>query len=135
MILFKPWRRFLAFYNRANVKSFLKDVADSSEKTFKEGITKGPKTGAIYLRKGRLHQASVGRARAEYPANDTGALRGSVRSRVGTNEAEVGSNMYYSKFLREGTRVMARRRMADDALEQTLPSVRKRMRAFAEWKR
>lgn len=135
MILFTPWRKFVAFYNRANVRSFLKDAADTSEKTFKDGVADGPKTGRIYRRKGRLHQASVGRARAEYPANDTGALRASIRSRVGTNEAEVGSNMFYSNFLREGTSRMVRRKMADDALTESLPSVRARMKAFAEWKR
>lgn len=129
MISFKPWRRFVARYNRANVRSFLRDAADTSEKVFKAGVSK-KKTGIKHA--GLPNRSS---RPSEYPANQSGRLRGSIKSRVNASEAEVGSGMYYSMFLRNGTRRMARRKMSDDAMKEALPSVRKRMKAFAEWLR
>lgn len=130
MIIFTPWRRFFARYNRSNVRSFIRDAADSAEKRFKDGVRKGPKSGI-------KHASLPNRSSrpSEYPANQSGRLLGSIRSRISANEAEVGSNAYYSKWLRDGSRHMERRKMSDNALMESLPSVRKRMKVFAEWLR
>lgn len=135
MLIFSGWRKFFAFYNRANVKRFVQDAAETSEDVFRDGVESGPKTGRIYRRRRGFHQASVNRAGAEYPANDTGALAKSIKSTATATEATVGSAMYYAIFLRNGTSRMQRRKMSDTALQTALPTVRSRMKAFAEWKR
>lgn len=62
---------------------------------------KGPKTGAIYSRGTRFHQAS---AAGEAPATDTGRLASSVQySRTGPMSAEVGTDVKYGPMLEYGT--------------------------------
>ncbi|QBQ72040.1 hypothetical protein Milano_017 [Agrobacterium phage Milano] len=77
----------------------------------------------------------MNRALAEYPARDTGDLFRSAKKRVARDEMEVGTNMFYSRFLREGTSKMARRKMSDTALEESLPELERKVGRFAYWKR
>lgn len=73
----------------------------------------GPKYGRLYYRPGRVHRAS---APGQFPANDYGLLRKSIRSETTKDSATVGSNMPYSLFLRDGTVNMAPRKMSKEAL-------------------
>ena len=124
-----PWREFWARWNERNVRAFVKDVGDSTADTLKSGIMSPPKTGRRY----GAHQASA--PVKEYPANETGALAGSIRKRIRPREATTGTTAMHGFWLREGTSRMAPRRMSDAALKEALPSCRKRMKAWAEWSR
>ena len=132
MLNFKPWGYFAALLDRSAIRSFLLDVARTHKDKFEKGVYSPPKTGRLYKRKNGVHQAS--RA-GEYPANETGRLAKSFRSRIAKMEAEGGSTVFYGKFLREGTTKMARRRMSDDALIEAIPEARGRMRTWARWDR
>ncbi len=129
--IFTPWRNFIAYRDRRVTTAFLRFAAKDMEKEYKKRILSPPKTGRIYHRKHGRHQAS--RA-GEFPANETGALARSVRSNSNATEASVGTNMFYSKFLREGTRKMARRRMADDILKLVAPRTLARLKGWVCWK-
>src|SRR5262245_29438183 len=100
-ISFTPWRKFHAFKDKAVIRRWLKTVADASEKAFKN-------------MKGYPPASSPG----EYPAIRTGNLRGSISTVVTDDSMTIGSNMYYSWFLRKGTTRMARRKMSDNALQE-----------------
>lgn len=123
---FKPWRLRFARWNEGNVRSFLRDVGDETEKTLRSRIMSPPKTGRRY----GAHQAS---APGEYPANETGELQQSIRQRIASRDATVGTTVMHGFWLREGTTRMAARKMSDAALLEALPSVRARMKAWAEW--
>lgn len=132
---FRPWGKFWPFYDRKAIRQFLNDGSKIALKNLKDGLKNPPKTGRKYRRRGRLHQASVNRSLAEYPAKDTGALFKSASKRVSATEFEIGTGMFYSRFLRDGTRKMERRKMSDTALEESIPEIRKTLRRFAYWKR
>jgi hypothetical protein len=119
MFEFRPWGRFGPVHDKNAVRRFLRDGAKIALKTFKDGLRNPPKTGRVYKRKGGLHQASINKTRAEYPARESGALLKSANSRVANDEFEIGSNMYYSRFLRDGTSKMRRRKMSDTALTES----------------
>lgn len=128
---FLPWPRFRAFRDRAQTRKWLKSVAAEGRAAFASGMRNGPHTGRVYRRRGgRLHQAS---APGEFPAKDTGRLLASLKSHTGKDEAVIGTNMFYSKFLREGTRKMARRRMSDDALQLGIDASRKTSKGWVKW--
>ncbi len=65
-----------------------------------EGIRGGPATGRIYNFRGRKHQAS---APGEYPANRTGDLAGSIKSKLlNATSFEVGSDgISYAPILQQ----------------------------------
>lgn len=125
---FKPWRKFSAFHNIANVRRFIQDAADSAAETLEKGIRSPPKTGRYY----GSHRAS---APGEYPANKSGTLASGIRKRITPTEAEIGTTDMHGFYLREGTTRMAPRKMSDAALTEALPGIRSRMRPWAEWKR
>lgn len=132
---FKPWGKFWPFYDKKAVREFLRTGSKIALKRLKDGLKNPPKTGRKYRRNGRLHQASVNRALAEYPAKDTGRLFQSASKRVSATEFEIGTGMFYSRFLRDGTKKMRRRKMSDTALKESIPEIRKNLRRFAYWKR
>jgi len=134
---FTPWKRFDAFHDKNAVRRFLRTAADVVLDHLKKGLRNPPKTGRKYFgRSKRMVQASTGlRAAAEYPARDTGDLLKSADKRVDQTQFEVGTGMYYSRFLREGTRKMVRRKMSDTALTESLPQLREKLGRFAYWKR
>lgn len=127
-IEFKPWRKFQAVHNKAAIREFLNDVADTTVKKFRDGITSGPKTGRRY----GSHQAS---APGEYPAIVSRKLLRSIKKRVTSVDSEVGSNVFYSRFLADGTSKMAPRSMSRRAMEEAIPEARARMKPWAEWRR
>lgn len=111
-LIFRPWRTFFARKDLRVVTRWLARVAVNSERIFKAGM-RGGHSGRIYRRSGRYHQAS---APGEYPAVETGRLIASMRAHSTINEAQIGTNMPYSRWLRTGTRHMARRKMSQNAL-------------------
>lgn len=135
MFTFIPWGAFRAFRNKRVTTAFLKDVAKTSYDILRQGILNPPKTGRIYRRKRGMHQASVNISEAEYPANETGALYRSADWTATANKAEIGTDMYYSKYLREGTKRMERRKMSDNAMKEGIDKARGRLGHWAEWKR
>lgn len=132
---FTPWGLFRAFHDRAAVRSFVGRAGRIALKQLKQGLKNPPKTGRIYKRRGKLHQASKNSALAEFPAKDTGALLASAGLTVSADRFEIGTNMPYSRFLRDGTRKMERRKMSDTALEESMPEIRNNLRRWVYWKR
>lgn len=126
---FAPWPRFYAKLDEKVIQRYLHGVAVAVEKTFIEGM-RSPKSGQWYWRRSRWHQAS---APGEYPAIDTGRLLGSLHSELTQRSAEIGTNMFYSKYLREGTRRMARRKMSDNAMQEGAPKARSLLKGYAKW--
>ena len=92
----------------------------------------GRHTGRIYRRKRGYHQAS---APGEFPANDTGRLLASMKRSVSSDEAKIGTNMFYAKYLREGTRKMARRKMSDDAIKEGVEVNKGRAKGWVAWRK
>jgi hypothetical protein len=135
-IEFKPWGRFYATRDQRLIQRFLSEAADIVLKRLRDGLRNPPKSGRFYTgRSKRRIQASANRALAEYPARDTGDLLRSAKRRVGRNEMEVGTGMFYSRFLRDGTSKMARRKMSDTAMEESLPQLEGKLGRVAYWKR
>lgn len=126
---FKPWPSFRARKSSKVIRSWLRKVKDEATDVFKAGMT-GSHTGRIYRRRGRTHQAS---APDEYPATDTGRLLASLRGSSDLREAKVGTGMYYAKFLRQGTKKMARRRMSDNAIREGAAIARPSSRGWVAW--
>lgn len=128
-IEFIPWGLFEAFRDKSIDKRFLDAAAHESEDAFRTGLASS---------KSGIHHPGLPRrssAPGEYPANQRGALRSSISSVVGSDEMTVGSNVFYSIFLRGGTRFMARRKMSDDALKEGVPRARSVLKGFARWRR
>lgn len=130
MMIFDPWKKFLVFRDEKVTTDLMRRVAQEAEQHFKDEMM-APKSGVMYNRRGRKHRAS---APGEFPANETGRLRNSIDSRYSATEAVVGSNMEYSKYLREGTRFMERRKMSDDALSEVVPGVMSTLRGWIRFK-
>jgi hypothetical protein len=130
--VFTPWRNFMAWRDRKVTTDFMRRTAKEVEKEYRDAIINPPKTGRMYNRRGKRHQAS--KPYSEYPANETGRLAASVKSDSDAHSLTVGTTMYYGKFLREGTRKMARRKMSDNALRMCVPRALARLRGWVVWK-
>lgn len=112
-LTFDAWARFKVKRQQKVIRAWLLSVAKESEDAMRRGM-KGPHKGNVAKRQdGSIFLRSTP---DEFPAVDSGALIKTLRSMTSTNEATVGTNMFYSKFLREGTKHMKRRRMSDTAL-------------------
>lgn len=97
---------------------YLRAVGDAVVDTFRRGM-RGKKGGRYY----GGHRAS---AAGEYPANRSGALSASVRRTVGGDKVVVSAGAHYAKYLAGGTSKMAKRKMLEEAMKETLrPSIRK----------
>ena len=99
------------------------DTANISRKSIQRGI----KTGTTYQKyePRRTHRAS---AEKEPPATDTGRLVSSItQKRTGHAEAEVGSDVVYSKFLEFGTPDMGERPWLRPALKKAGKQFEERM--------
>ena len=121
-IKFTPWRPFRARKDSKVVKRWLKSIGDAGVQAFKAGMKGYP-------------PASAGGA---WPHSRTGRLKGTIRSEVGgggsfVDQVTIGTSMPYSKFLREGTRKMERRKMSDDALKEGMKKAR--LGRWVEWSR
>jgi phage gpG-like protein len=115
-IEFKPWRPFIARRKQQEISRWLKAVGAASEAAFKK--------------MGNYPPAS---SPGQYPAVRSGRLRSSISHVVTSNSVTIGSNMFYSIFLRLGTSKMARRKMSDDALKEGMS--KSRLGHWVEWSR
>lgn len=137
LLTFSGWRKFWPYKDKPLIRRWMRAVGDESTKHFKAGLL-GPHTGVIRgkaLNPAVPHQASVNRAGAEFPANDSGKLLKSLRAEAAADKATVGTSMYYSKFLAEGTRLMKRRRMSKEALQYGARKAKPKSRGWIGWKR
>lgn len=130
-LTFKPWRQFRAVKDDAAIRAWMMDVAQASHRAFREG-SEASRGGRVYRKRGgRIHRAS---APGAWPAKDTGGMLGSIRTQVSATQVVIGTNKFYSRFLRHGTRKMRRRKMSDDALKAGIAKARGRMRVFARFR-
>lgn len=117
-IEFTPWSPFHAEKRPDEIHRWLKEVADASEQAFRQGASAAwPPPSAP----------------GAWPHRRTGGLLGSISSYATNDEAVVGSNMEYSIYLREGTSMMARRKMSDDALKEGMTKAH--LGRWVEWVR
>lgn len=112
---FKPWRHIQAVHDRAAIRAWLARMAQNAQRAFRAGM-EASHGGRVYRRRGgRLHRAS---APGDWPAVDTGALKGSIRTQSSDVQMTIGTGQFYAIFLRKGTRKMARRKMSPEALKK-----------------
>ena len=91
---------------RRGIRHAFYNIGKENTRYTREIIKRGPKTGRLYHIPGRKrrHRAS---APGEAPANLTGTLRKRVGFDVkGTDQMEFGDQIFYGKFLEEGTKRM-----------------------------
>jgi hypothetical protein len=120
-ITFTPWRRFRARKDHAAIRRWLESVGEASVRAFREGASRQWPGGD-----------APGSSPGEWPMKRTGSLLASIKYEMGGDEVTVGSNMYYSRYLREGTLPMGgRRKMSDDALEEGMKHAR--LGRWVEW--
>ena len=111
-LVFTPWRKIMAWRDKSVDRQYLRDVGNKVVAVYKAGM-QGPKSGRVYGK----HRAS---APGEYPARPTGRLFRTIGKTETSSSVEVGTKMFYAIFLRRGTRKMARRKMADNALQEAM---------------
>jgi phage gpG-like protein len=125
---FKPWRRFVALYDKAVVAKYLDETGDVAEREFRAGMN-APKSG----RMGRYRRAS---SPGDFPASQSGALIKSIEHEThGADSMNIGTDTPYAGYLRYGTRRMAARRMSPDALMLAMPQTRSELKSYARFKR
>ncbi len=90
-------------------------------------ILRGAKSGQIYSRGGKSHQAS---AAGEYPASDTGNLASNINVQIQTGGLSgiVESKANYSSYLEFGTSRMAARPFMFPSAERARAFIRKKFR-------
>lgn len=124
---FKPWRRIRAVHDKAEILRWLHALANRAHFIFRAGM-EASRGGRVYTHqlrwingsirpigpRGRPHKASVP---GDWPAVDTGRLKGSIRTRVTQSSMTIGTSMPYSKHLL-GTPggLIAPRKMSKEAL-------------------
>ena len=113
---FTPWRPFEVFRDHGVTTAYLRRIGATAAAEFRNQ-TAASKSGRVYMRRGKAHQAS---APGEYPARDSGAHSATIDFVAGVDRVEVGSGMFYAKYLRYGTSKMAPRRMSQDALRTAI---------------
>lgn len=122
--------KYHAAFNREAVHQFLKEIGEGTKNKMVTEAA-GPKSGRIYVVKGREYQAS---APGEYPANKFGDLSASYGVEQDAEGVTIGTNIKYAKYLRTGTTKMMKRKMLKEALQDTLEH-HHMMKPFAEWRR
>ncbi len=105
------------------------DAAHATEGRAKRSMS-GRKSGRVYRRRGREHQAS---APGEAPAIDVGALANSLQvSRTGPQEHTVYTNKAYAEVLEGGGVHLAPRPYLGPAAEETRPEFVERVRRLLD---
>lgn len=129
--VFKPWNKFRAYKDKSLLGRFLDAVGHEAEDAFKLGLA-ASKSGIHHP--GLPNRSS---APGEFPANQSGDLRGSIDSRVnGINSVTIGSNVYYSKYLLGTPGGMIKpRKMSKEALDAGIPKARHVLNGFIIWRR
>lgn len=107
---------------------FLVELARRAKSNYIRGMNAG-KSGRIY--KG-YKQSSAG---GEYPANQSGAYKGSIGTRVRAHQMEVGAGVYYAAFTSDGTSRMSPRKSSRHALEEALPETEGMLDGFVRFSR
>jgi len=103
------------------------------ERTAKDSLISGNKSGNVYIRGGKPHTAS---AEGEAPANDGGNLLSGISTRVKEMRSSVIGQVFtnshglspYGKDLEFGTKNMGKRPFMQPALEQNRPKIRRKFR-------
>jgi hypothetical protein len=129
---FKSWRPFGAVLDSRPISRFLDEAGDESKRAFQKG-NRAAKSGKTYY--GRSKRTIRASAANEYPAMDTGDLDASIKVRRSPFSVTIGTTVWYAKFLRYGTRKMARRKMSDSALQEGVAKSRKHLKGFVKWRR
>ena len=84
---------------RSGIRAGLREIGGKLKKTAMDGIKNPPKTGNIYIRFGKRHQAS---APGEYPANMTGRLRRGITATIeNTTTMKFGADAPYAVYLQQ----------------------------------
>ena len=110
---------------RAKLSLAVKATALDIDRDVKKRIQGGPKTGRIYKRGTKEHQAS---AKDESPATDTGTLVSSQYFKQPSElTATVGSRLAYAYFLEFGTRKILKRPAWIPAIEAITPKFTQRV--------
>ncbi|MEY9493747.1 phage gpG-like protein [Bradyrhizobium elkanii] len=115
---FTPWREFQAVKRPEVISAWLRGIAKASEQAFRAGASRAYPPAS---------------APGAWPARRSGGLLGSIETEVTASSVTIGTNQRYSKFLREGTSRMARRKMSDNALKEGM--FRARLGRWVEWQR
>jgi hypothetical protein len=118
-IEFQPWARFYARKRRTDIRRWLQAIGDAGTDAFRSGM-------------GNYPPASDPGA---WPNSRTGRLKGTIRSVVTDNSVTIGTSTRYSRYLREGTSKMARRKMSDNALQEGMKAGRGRLHRWVYWSR
>lgn len=127
-MIWKPWRNVAAIHDKAAIQAWLQSLAQRSHFIFRAGMeaSRGGKVYTQQLRwingrirpvgpRGRPHRASKP---GDWPAVDTGRLKGSIRTVVTQESMTIGTSMPYSIHLL-GTPggLIAPRKMSKQALQ------------------
>jgi hypothetical protein len=127
-----PWARFKAARRQAAVRGWLTSISKTAQSVFVAGM-KGPHNGNVAKRKnGSVFLRSTP---GQYPAVDSGALLASLKREVTPDEAKIGTSMFYAKWLRTGTRKMARRKMSDDAMKVGVAANKGGAKGWVGWRK
>jgi hypothetical protein len=121
-IEFSPWGKFYARENKAEIRRWLRSIGQAGTEAFRNGMGKYPPASAP----------------GAWPNSRTGSLKSTINYEVGGGGAfeysvTIGTDMHYSKYLREGTSRMARRKMSDNALKEGVRVGR--LHKWVEWAR
>jgi len=122
-IEFSPWGKFHAREKPEVIRSWLRSIGEAGTQAFRSGMGKYPGPSAP----------------GAWPNSRTGNLKKTINYEVGGGGAfeysvTIGTDMYYSKFLRSGTSRMARRKMSDNALAEGVRGAG-RLGKWVEWSR
>ena len=91
-----------------------------------KSIQRGSKTGNIYTRGTKTHQAS---SAGQAPATDSGDLVAHIKSIIKPDEAYVGTDLEYGFFLEFGTMKISERPWLRPAREKNIPLFQRRIKA------
>lgn len=128
----RRWRGIEERLTPRSIDAVVRATALEIEADTKKSIQSGPKTGRVYKRRKRRHQAS---APGQAPATDRGQLASSYRTRkVGPGAYRVGSSLKKAPALEFGTRRMRPRPHLRPAFSRGKERLRKRMRTLLEAK-
>lgn len=125
------WGKFFADVDDAELHKWLTIIGEEAKKHFTKGV-RSQHTGRVGYRKGggRFIRSAPG----EYPAEDSGRLLASTKMRVTRTTVVIGTDVFYAKFLTEGTRMMEKRKMYREALAEGIAAAADNLHVFARWK-
>jgi hypothetical protein len=121
-----PWRNLTAEYSLAAKVGYLQAVGRTAERKLVAGMESSNK-GRTYRKKGgRIHRAS---APGDFPAVNTGQLKGSRRMIVSQTEVTLGTNPSGKRWwLRDGK---GKRKMSKEAMQAAIAIERNNRVPFA----